>query len=278
MTTTEYLEEVSRVIKDVFRPNDPSGSMPVATAAYLVKQRLRCNYTTFGFSKFKDVLAELERAGTIRTGRDGKDAFAFWIVDDRADPSCCPKNAIPSRPLRKPVWFAFVASHPSGRRFFERRTGEVRLGEERSPEGDWIEILPLDPDAERARAREFLQTNAPELEANVQPSLQSERWYVEVPKTLAESNPRLASRWKRWRSTQVAVYVEDWRTKHGIDVDLIYESPRSSRRTEQYEEASTGLRQILLSAIQKMTTQQLLELPIPARLVMGAARPDLLEG
>jgi len=275
----QYLEEVLKVIKGTFRPNDSSGSMPVSTAAYLVKFRTGHDHTTFGFAKFKDVLAELERQGLVRTGTNSKHAYALWLTDaagTSASPETPPLQHAPYRPLRNPVWFAFVSESQQGRRFLNRITGEVRVGVQDAPGGDWVEIVPISPAKEKEEANRFLSDNQLDSAPEPRRALSSARWYYEFPQALATIDQQLASRWKRQRSNRVLAEVEALRTRHHVEAERLFEPerPRSYELAQQRQPAE--LRQILLNAVQHLSTEQLLDLQIPARLLIAAVRPDLL--
>ena len=65
MNTQEYLGEAFRIISENFHPNDPTGSMTVASVAYIVKCTVG-DHREYGFLKFKDVLAILASQGRLR--------------------------------------------------------------------------------------------------------------------------------------------------------------------------------------------------------------------
>ena len=281
MNTQEYLDQVLQVIRERFRPTDSSGSMPVATVAYLVRQRLGVDHTPFGFAKFKDVLSDLESRNLIRTGSNTKQAFALWLVGSPTtvvpSPGFVAAANTPFRPLRNQVWFAFISESPPGRRFLNRVSGEVRVGLQDAPDAHWVEIIPIDASKEKEEASRFLSAHQLNSRLELQQSLSSEKWYVDLPAAIGTTEPQLASEWKRERSNRVVSLVEKWRSDNSVDEHLVYERqpPRSADRVELYP--SSGLRQCLLSAIQRMPTDKLLELDIPARLLTAVIRPELLD-
>jgi hypothetical protein len=285
MQTSNYVDDVYQVIKTNFRPNDPSGSMSVATVAYLAKLRLKLDYRTFGFAKFKDVLAELERQGLIRTGVNSKLSYAIWLTEA---PSAATTATVapatiqltaplpvarPFRPLRNPVWFAFVGEYPPGRRFLNRKTGELRVGISESPGTEWAEITPVSPEQEKEEANKFLgdhQLNSPEL----QNALSSAKWFTDFPFALSAMSGSLASEWKRRRSIRIADIVRKWCFEHSVEPEVVFEN-EPPREVVSTIEQTDDVRAILLDALKQMTTEELLTLPIPARLIIGAARPEL---
>ena len=153
----DYLAGVQRLVREGFRTNDPSGGMPVAKVAYLAKRAFG-DHTAHGFFKFKEVVQQLEERGLIKTGPDSKGAYAIWLQEPPA--AVEPKQALPQnwervRGLNSKVWFAFVSAFPAGRRFLNRRTGDVQLGasQQLEPAEEWAEITALDSEPERVKAR-----------------------------------------------------------------------------------------------------------------------------
>ncbi len=278
MNPQQYLKEVLEVLKSTFQPSDSSGSMPAATAGYLVRLKTGHDHTTFGFAKFKDVLNELERQGLIRTGTNTKHAYAIWLTDTSGTPPAPESPTVPQvpfRPLRNPVWFAFVSESPHGKRFINRVTGEIRVGIDESPGGDWLEITPMNPATEKEEAIRFLLDNKIDV-PDLRRTLSSARWYYEFPQALATVNQQLASRWKRERSNRVLAEVERLRGRFDIASEHLFEHERPRSRELPPQQEPAELRQILLRAVQHLSTAQLLELQIPARLLVAALRPDLL--
>lgn len=285
MNSEEYLGEVLRVLRENFRSNDPTGGMPVATVAHLVRRAVGVSQMSAGFLKFKDALQVLETRGEIRTAFDSKGALAIWL----------PSSASPISPSRQPpriwqsgstfprlrgqVWLAFVSESPPGRRFLHRSNGDVRVGlaEAPAPEEHWIEIEPIDAVAEKQETQQFLKEHEIEDPSVVQ-CLDSSRWYVDLPVALAKVNPAAASEWKRSRSSRVIAIVQNWCATNNIDRKLVLEHPRSDSTSALAPFADRGgLKQLLLAALQRMTAGQLLDLPIPPRYLVAVLRPELMD-
>lgn len=280
-----YLAAVLKVIRENFRPDDPvTGSMTAAAAAGLVRHSLGIDWSVFGFAKFKDLLGALIRQGAISAGENSKHAYAIWLTPN---PNSHPQvPAVSSteghsfpliRRLRKNVWFAFVADYLAGRRFFHRRSGEVRVGLEHTPGEEWLEITPLNQSEEKVAASQFLDRLELSDDAELKASIANDRWYVDFPKALANRDPRFASEWKARRSQRIVSLVEKWCEANGVDSHLVYEPA-----TLQSVPISPGcsplqLRNVLLAAISRMSTDQLLDIRIPARFVIAELRPDLLD-
>ncbi len=283
MSTQEYLCDAFRIISENFRSNDPTGGMTAASAAYLVK-RIVGDHRDYGFPKFKDVLAALSTEGRLRTGTNSKDAFSLWLTEGTA-PSAKPfQTSDRFRPLRNQVWFAFIASQPEGKRYLHRTTGEARVGCAEAPGESWAEIDPISSDSERDNARQFLENNDVD-DTRIQSAIDGERWYVDFPQQLATKSPHLAVEWKRERSSRVIDYVTKWCDQNDVDQKVAFESfvpvkPPSTTRfaesTRNVGPANDDLRGVLLEAIQRMSTDDLLSISIPASHLIAVLRPDLL--
>lgn len=278
MDAEQYISEVVRVIRENFRSNDETGGMPVASAAYVIRRTLGVSQTAFGFLKFKNVLENLERRGEIKTGVDSKGAYALWLADAEKQPAATTRLAV-YKALRNEVWFAFVSELPSGKRFLNATTGEIRTGLDAAPDNEgWLEITPLDPSSERKLARDFLQQQGINDKA-IEDAISRENWYVDFPKALSEKHPGLAAEWKRNRSHRVIGIVEDWCRNHDVQKQIVFQeiSPKPEVRLP----APTGgveqdLRKLLLAAINRMPTHELLRLHLPAYELVSTLRPDLL--
>ena len=285
MDRETYVREVSRIIRENFRPNDVNGSMTAAKAGSLVRQVLQTGPTEHGFSKFKDVLLELERQGEIGIGFNSKNALAICLpqastgVDPQREQVTTLPPGKPFRPFRNRLWLAFVAQTPVGRRFMNKRTREVLLGQDSrpQPEDDWIEIVKVPDSEEKADAREFIETEGLQNDQQLMASLDSDYWYSEFPAKLRSLRSNLVAKWNRRRSVRIFERAEEWRVRHGIPPEMLYQSirPPQRRLPGVATGAQSDLRDALLAALQTMETAELLELRIPARCLLIALRPDL---
>ncbi len=283
MNVQEYLRDAFEIISESFRSNDPTGGMTVASAALLVKRKLG-DHKDYGFLKFKDVLATLAREGRLRTGPNSKEAFSLWLTEGTAPPVRPFQPSDRFRPLRNRVWFAFIASQPEGGRYLSQTTGEVRVGCSGSPGESWVEIHPISPDDDRNNARQFIGNNDIN-DAEIQSSIDEERWYLDFPKQLAAKHPQLAVAWKRERSSRVIEYVKTWCDQNDVDPEVVFEklAPAKSPSTNRFADsirndlpATDDLRKVLLEAIQRMSTDDLLRISVPASHLIAILRPDLL--
>lgn len=283
MNAQKYLDDAFRVINENFRSNDATGGMTAASAAYLVK-RVVGDHRDYGFPKFKDVLRALASEGRLRTGSNSKDAFSLWLVEGATPTPISNEAANRFRPLRNHVWFAFVADQPEGKRYLHRVSGEVRVGCSESPGESWVEVRPIPPEDDRNNARRFLDSNEIK-DATIRDAIDGERWYVEFPQRLSAESPLLAVNWKRQRSSFVIDYVRKWCAENDVDQNVVFESftprlpaytPRCARSAIVADSTKGSLREVLLKAIDRMSTDDLLRISIPPSHLIAVLRPDLL--
>ena len=284
MTPLDYVEKALEIIVASFRPSDPTGGMTVATTAFLVKRKLG-DQRLHGFLKFKDVLAVLSDQGKLRIGTNSKDALSIWLLVDQTvrKPNL---RSNTSKFLRKQLWFAFVAIEPKGKRFFNKESGEVRLGCEDSPGDSWVEIEKLEVEDDRGFAKEFVLRN--NLDASeFEESIGADRWFVEFPNQLYKKKSSFPSKWKRERSQRVVGLAKSWSERNGIVPDLIFEKqprknfelPLKPKRTPQSigNVRTEEVREAVLSAVALLPTSELVKLSLPAEHLIAILRPELLQ-
>lgn len=278
MDREEMIELATKRLLDRFRSDAQDGSMTAALAGEMLGD---VGYALLPeFTKFKYLLAELEKRGTIRTGINSKGAFALWLQNkaapERNTSVLAPQSSNPHRPLRQDVWRAFVSFHPSGHRFFNKITGTTLVGQAQAPSdaGVWVEIKPMDPEMDRQDARTFLSNEKIQIEGAVETALAAPAWFVELPRVLS---PAVAAAWKRRRTGRVVDLVEEWRHRHGVSDNLIYAPAFPPKAVASLKGAKETLRGHLLGALGRMTDDELLNLQLPARCLFEQLRPDLLQ-
>lgn len=278
MTANSYLTRATEIIKKYFVSDDPTGSMTAAKVGVILRRHLG-SPDEGGFFKLKDLLQEVERQGVIQTGFNSKDAFAFWLGNDRRvvgnQAIVANRNvAGPIRRLRQPVWYAFVAESQEGDPYLNKQTGEVKTAssDEPRPPEDWVRIKPIPTSVEKDEAKRFLELHDVELNDDINRALESKIWFVELPKVLERE---MAFKWKRHRTGRVVEHVEEWRQENGIDHRLVYDA-KPSKRPEDAPRDAHRLRTLLLASIARMSDEELLSLSIPAKHLIVEIRPDLL--
>lgn len=254
------------------------------------------NWATHGFERLSAALAQLQQEKLVEIFRSEKGALRVRASSPVAAVSLCepsPMTAAPIvsttqggrfLPLRPPVWFAFAATLSEGqRRLFNRRTGTV-WSEQTTPPGsefDWIPAIPVVEEEQRRWAQEFLdRTDIGENKEALSESLRGPDWFRRFPAELEKRGPILVRAWSHLRSTRIIDHVKAWAKKNNVAEDVLFATERTVGRWQSTASASprpiSDLRQALLSALGNMPTEDLLALPIPARLVIEVVRPDLL--
>lgn len=281
MNRGEYLKSAKSLLVDYFRPNDLDGSMTAASAAYLLK-RLLGNFEDFGFFKFKNLLDELQAENFLVTGANSKNAFSFRLLmgERNARP---PQLSMHNKRLKADVWYAFVKSDPPGKRYLDSSSGEIRSNREVSPGVGWIELTPISSEWEKQNAIAFLDCKNVTSETAKQ-AIQGPKWYLAFTESLYEISPQLANEWKRERSRAVIEVVEKWCEENSVDVSLVFENVATIQKRVAHQDTfrpatrnQDQLRQVLLDSISKLTTAELLEIRIPASILIRELRPDLLK-
>ena len=271
MQTSEYLDTVLQII----RSNQQPAGLKASTLGQLIIRRLpNERWTQFGFTTLKSVLLQLEQRGVIRLGLDAQKTLAVWIVDEPPAASSLPPPAQKYSPLKQDFWRAFAISWPSGRRFANRLSGSVRMGlaEEPHPADQWTEITPLSETEQKDWARQFLIDNHRNDDALIR-ALDQAAWFVEFPRVLRETDRSLSFNWNRRRSEKVSAAVQNWCAEHKFDLELAFEqgipSPHVAlTRKQPLPEAPDRARSVVLAALSRMSTDELIELPIPAKYML----------
>lgn len=282
MSDEQFLQRALGVITEGFFTDDPTGSMRASDVGVILRAGMgeSAAYNA-GYRKLKCLLTALSVRGAIRIGINSKDAFAIWLTDTNGQGDVQParveiESGSPLRStrwLQKPVWNAFVVTHPDGLRVLNRTTGEIRLAQTcvPAPPDEWVLIDRIDPQAEKEAARQFLASKNIELSEGIRQALESDRWFIKLPEVLTAP---LSLLWKRARTAHVIKMVGEWRQHHKVGEQFVYGTATANIRGGGRE--ATGLRQPLLAAIRRMGTEELLTLAIPARHLVAELRPDLL--
>jgi hypothetical protein len=273
MLRDEFLDNVNQIINT----NEKAGAgLKVSILGNLIRNSLRLHWNDFGFARLKEVLQELESRQQIRVGYDERDVFTVWALSNR-DAPISPLVAVATKPttpppvrLRNAVWTAFVRALPAGRRFIHRETGEIRMGLFEAPpsEPEWIEIHRISDEMQRTWAREFIDTNSLSTQTELRDALNNGAWFVRFPAALRQLNPRYIGQWNRHHTGRVRSNLERWCQQHGINSKLIqedHEPPRPSTTPTRPEATPTLVRQIILDALARMPTHELLQLPIAGK-------------
>ena len=290
MDRDSFLSAVHELISSNY-PEDKARGLKAAEVGLLIRRALpEMSWESLGYIRLKDILVDLEAQGRICTGFDEKHAFSVWLPGvprresqqsvDRAEPGQGRVRRQGFRALRKPVWSAFVTALPRGKRFIHSRDGTIRMGFSEAPDKspDWVEIIPIDQNTQRAWAEQFLaQLGLPQDEA-LRRTLDSATWYRDLAEALREVNPWLVSQWNQHRSARVVEAVRSWAGPNNVSPELLFESRAPVSRSSNLgkKESSKNLREVLLAALRQMTVEELLEIKLPASCLLSVFRPDLV--
>jgi len=203
-----------------------------------------------------------------------------------APPTVLPRTAF--RPLKSAVWFAFAVSKPEQRQLINRRLGNVwyAQAEPPGPALDWVEAAPVTEEEQKRWASRFVsQIDPPASRDALLEALTGSDWFRKFPLELGKIRPVLVRSWSQLRSAGIIEQVKAWAQKNNVSETVLFADTASAPARQALHaeklfatdaQASPNLRDVLLGAIGQMPTEELLSLSIPARLLLKAARPDLL--
>jgi hypothetical protein len=281
-----FLSTVFDLIRRHPSITSPDGVKAAQVGNLLRRKHPDVDWTPLGYFKLGDVLSDLESQGLIRTGLDTKHALSVWLPSsDQPRPatvapvSSAALRSPPFRPLRKDLWSAFVTGTPHDRSYLSRESGAIRLreGDPPSPAEQWAEIVPIGQETQQGWARQFLRDHHPAATGETTLAVEAPDWFRAFPAALSRENPVLLAAWNRQRSRHVQEHVEHWCETQRVPAELVFDHfpPRRPDRPAP-PEPRANLRETLLGAISCMATEDLLEIRIPAKYLIGALRPDLL--
>lgn len=254
MTRDEFLLTVSQCIRSNLRPDEP---MKAATLGNLLIRAVPETWRQHAFTSFKELLSELELRGVVRIGTDASGHLS--ITATGATPPIG-VQAQPEQRLRREVWAAFVNALPAGRRYYQRSSGQVVLGQQYPPASTagWIEIARISDDVQKNWARSFLDAH----ELNFRHELDQALWFARVPDELHRTNPMLVPQWHANRTKRVLEFVALWARDNAIDFNKMLADTSGTARKSKPD---NDVRRRILSALERMTTAELLDIPIRAR-------------
>ena len=94
---------------------------------------------------------------------------------------------------------------------------------------------------------------------------------------LSARSPALAVAWKRFRSQHVIKAVKNWCEQNAIHDHLVFdELPKPSPLSRQAATHDERLKSLLLTAVARMSAEELMKLNLPASHLVAVLRPELL--
>jgi len=286
MDRQEYLSFVANLIKKHYPPDSRRG-LKASEVGLLIRRALPgTDWREFGFERLKDVLSTLETQNAVLTGWDDKRAYTVWLADDKppVNQDIAPKPLAASRAapvgesLKKDVWNAFVAGVPRGRRFMDRETGVLRMGFGDVPDagGKWVEIKQLEQVEQRQWAVEFIDEKNVGDKSELTEALSASDWYRAFPRALEPINSEYVTAWNRYRSWRVIAVVKTWAEQNHVPREFIFDSTNGATAQRGRAAPIVSLRTALFTALAELSTDELLELRLPARSLVRVLQPELL--
>jgi hypothetical protein len=225
----------------------------------------------------------MEAAGLVHTRRDERGALAVRLgpasdaVPDSAPPPQptlgAPIREQRARPLKQPVWDAWVNDLIPTLRRIDPATGTIWWTNAVTPPHSadrWLDIKPIPSAEQLGWAKQFLIEKGLADTSELSRALQGDAWYVRFPIALGQIERSLSFEWKRLRSRKVVELIQNWCQQNQIDPELLFE-PSGSRADRGGADAITtrkDARHVMLQALAQLTTEQLLAIPIPAKVIL----------
>lgn len=279
MTYEEYLDLVVQTIAKNLKSD--SNCLTAAALGGLLRQACpEENWKTFGKRTFSELLADLELQGRLSLIKTDKDALAVVLRNPVSLPAVATVEKF--NPLRKSIWDAFVLVAPEGRRFMHRRTGTVRVALDiaPAPADDWVEIIPIGIDTQREWAQAFIAEGHGNATDAAAQTLLDENWHPQMfVQLLKRSDQNVARLWNRFRSAKVSSLVKEWLVQHVLPSELAFQSSvqATGAKSPSIEigdaipaNESEEVRRAILTALSALPLEKLLEIPIPAGVMLSA--------
>jgi hypothetical protein len=280
MTFEQYLDLLVQTVTKNMNPQ--SRSVTAAALGSLIRQASPdVTWKTFGKRTLGELLADPRIQPYLKTVETAKGALAVSPVGGT------PAGEAPAievfNPLRKSVWDAFVLVSPSGRRFMQRFNGTIRAGLDiaPAPADDWVEIIPITTDEQRDWARDFINSADGQNVAGAQQALDVDGWHpFAFFQALRDQDENVARQWNRFRSAKVSTRVQEWLTQHSLPLERGFQGTARPRQEEAAPPLPLGqpasspsgenLREAILLALSSLPLEKLLEIPIPAGVMLSA--------
>ncbi len=296
MQKTEF---ISRAIEFLRCESKPGQLITAAKIGMLLRREFNGPlWKEVGFTSLKEFLTSAEKLGLLQVGESEQGALAAAIIQPVASKGTessdalrpaesfekaesLDENAAIQRPLHSAFWRAFALDNPPGRRFLNKTTGEVRLGQRENPdtEESWIEIEPISIDIQRDWAGQFWEKKELGDAAPLKEVFQSSQWYTLFPNLLRSHSEDLVSEWNRHRSSKVARHVFRWAKGNKVNPEFAFTSRGSSASrliksknvsTELESISDAQMRKFILQAISQAPIDWLMDIPIPAKYLFRA--------
>jgi hypothetical protein len=279
MTYTEYLDLVAQLATVNLKPGNRY--ITAAALGVLLKQASPdVDWKFFGKRSLSELLSDPLIQNRLSVIETDKKALAVQPIDRPATDSVSLETF---NPLRKSVWDSFVLGTPTGKRFMHRHNGIVRMGLPAAPNpvDEWVEIAPISLEEQRKWAVEFLDGIRGKFDAVRSELLGGDTWHPHVfAEALRSADEAELRQWNRFRSARVSAVVKEWLSQHALPAERAFQSfPRGQHDKRAEQNAAKGTtpslesdetRRIILDALSLLPLERLLEIPIPAGVMLSA--------
>jgi hypothetical protein len=294
MQNDDFLSRVHTVLLEA-ASSFPDGGIKGAVVGTLLRAR-GIEPSSHGYPKVRDLMAALEAVGKVKTGSDGKLAYTVWVVTKnspnrtvvpaprpllQAEPAKAGRNVDESdltassrRMLRQHVYDAFISERLDKPRRIGATSGSLWIGNVPQPTSDikWCEIQPISATEQQGWGIRFLVNKGWESEPDLVDALRGDDWYRAFPLALASKHGEIArAEWNRKRTARVVKIVDHWATENSISSDLLFEGDAGN--TPKIDPSNA--RRMILAALSRLPTSELLKLPIPARYWLSAESKEV---
>lgn len=273
----EYSDYLDLAVQLIATNEKPGAPFPAAALGGLLRQAAPdVRFKDFGKRALSEVLEDLRARGNITITTTDKGALALERVFNADAETTKPADSF--NPLRKVMWEAFTFTGPLGRRFLHRLTGSIRAGLNAppAPADEWVEITPISAETQRTWAVDFVQELPLEIQTEMRPVIGRESWSgFEFMSALREQDPQAARKWNNFRSARVAKTVLEWLNTNALPPSWAFQqqaAPGASIPAQPLTMPPSGeqeTREILLAALAQLPLGKLLEIPIPAGLILN---------
>ncbi|WP_314911214.1 hypothetical protein [Cardiobacterium hominis] len=277
-TYQNYLSLVVQTVVENIKPD--SNYITAATLGNLLLAKSpKETWKDFGKSSLSELILDIQNTtGKLKLTKTEKGALAVSPEDGlMVLPSTAPKTNL----LKKTIWDAFVLLEPKGKRFMNCYSGIVCVALNSTPEPicNWVEIPQIELKIQQKWAKEFVSNISVEPESIIE-EIVDDNWHPQIfVKKLKELDASIAHLWNQFRTKKVLFIVQEWVIKHSIPENLVYQDAVNSNKVKtenslkwlkgnQFSDTEYT-RQIVLSAISKLPLEELLEIPLPAGILLS---------
>ena len=281
MELSDYFDEVVRIVCSNLQSGD-NWVTAAALGTHLRKAHPNADWKTFGFKSLSNLLNAPELQPRLRVVATNKGAIAVQPTQLCAAPAA--PHVETYNPLRKAIWEIFTLPSPPGKRFFNRLNGSVRSGLDAapSPADEWVEVDKIGLIEQRRWAECFVgeQMIDSPFATDASALVASPSWHPHhFGHELESLDEGLMRQWNRYRSSRVSAFVKKWLSDQNLPIEWAFQTRAVHTDLQVIETNAAPIEQqhspeetkrLILAALSLMPLDQLLDIPIPPRLMLSA--------